>query len=238
MEPLMCQYLTRSCAPGQLQPQIWTEFCSRTRSEATTGCCFVFLKSDVPPAAARTKCEEFINKAGEHGAQVEMRNKQLLMVETWSSTSPLQFGVGWGSREENQDVNNYYANHLWHHESRTQELSNPPKCQSSVCGPPLCESPQAAKRPVVSHLFTPAAAGCHWDSEGEIPWFSLPFLTAPAQTTLIRDCGRARGQTAGMDGSGPGQLNRGRRSAPGDNLDVQTLPGCNAVSLIHTHWAH
>lgn len=58
---------------------------------------------------------------------------------------------------------------------------------------PPCESPQAAKRPVVSHLFTPAAAGCHWDSEGEIPWFSLPFLTAPAQTTLIRDCGRARG---------------------------------------------
>lgn len=57
-----------------------------------------------------------------------------------------------------------------------------------------CESLQADKRPVVSHLFTPAAAGCHWDSEGEIPWFSLPFLTAPAPTTLIRDCERARGR--------------------------------------------
>ncbi len=102
---------------------------------------------------------------------------------------------------------------------------------------PPCESPQAAKRPVVSHLFTPAAAGCHWDSEGEIPWFSLPFLTAPAQTTLIRDCGRARGETAGMDGSGPGQLNQGRRSGPRDNLDVQTLPGCNAAGFIHTRWA-
>lgn len=34
---------------------------------------------------------------------------------------------------------------------------------------PRRESPKAAKRPVVSHLFTPAAAGCHWDSEGEIP---------------------------------------------------------------------
>lgn len=34
---------------------------------------------------------------------------------------------------------------------------------------PSRESPQAAKRPVVSHLFTPAAAGCHWESEGEIP---------------------------------------------------------------------
>lgn len=65
--------------------------------------------------------------------------------------------------------------------------------KATLAALPRRESPQAAKRPVVSHLFTPAAAGCHWDSEGEIPWFSLPFLTAPAQTTLIRDCGRAPG---------------------------------------------
>lgn len=86
---------------------------------------------------------------------------------------------------------------------------------------PPCGSLQAAKRPVVSHLFTPAAAGCHWESEGEIPWFSLPFLTASVQTTLIRDCGWFRGSAVGMDGSGPGRLNRGRRSVPGDKLDVK-----------------
>lgn len=53
--------------------------------------------------------------------------------QKWSSTFCTAVG---GQAEENQDANNYYANHLWHHESRTQELSNPPKCQSNVRSPP------------------------------------------------------------------------------------------------------
>lgn len=111
-------------------------------------------------------------------------------VEKWRSP----FVCGRGQALENQDADNYYALHLWHDESRTQNFVihlNVSAALAAPVAPPVRESPQAAKRPVVSHLFTPAAAGCHWDSEGEIPWFSLPFLTAPAQTTLIRDCGRA-----------------------------------------------
>ena len=104
--------------------------------------------------------------------------------------------------------------------------------RAALAALPPCESPQAAKRPLVSHLFTRAAAGCHWDSEGEIPWFSLPFVTAPAQTTLIRD----RGARWWRGGGGRRQA----WAAPAQDdwsegsgvLDVVTLPV--SFTLRHT----
>lgn len=108
--------------------------------------------------------------------------------------------------------------------------------KASFAALPPCESPQAAKRPVVSHLFTPAAAGCHWDSEGEIPWFSLPFLTAPAQATLIRDCGASWGDRR-QAWMAPAQasLNRGRRSGSADNL-TEWMPAQLASFLFVCCW--
>ena len=103
---------------------------------------FVF-QSKTPitsPVAAQTQCDLFINEAGEDVSHLNI-SFEANVCERMKNEAALQFflfllGGGGQAEESKQDANNYYANHLWHHESRTQEPSNPPKCQSNVRSPP------------------------------------------------------------------------------------------------------
>lgn len=92
------------------------------------------------PVAAQTQCDLFINEAGEDVSHLNISFEgKCLRADKERSSSTIYFfllGRGGQAEESKQDANNYYANHLWHHESRTQELSNPPKCQSNVRSPP------------------------------------------------------------------------------------------------------
>lgn len=81
----------------------------------------------------------------------------------------------------------------------------------------------AAKRPAVSHLFTPAAAGCHWESEGEIPWFYLPFVTVPPDH-INQEVLWEQEETGGLVyGYGPGQLHQWTGSGMGDNSLIKSF---------------
>lgn len=91
---------------------------------------------------------------------------------------------------------------------------------------PPRESPQAAKRPVVSHLFTPASC---WVSLGL--WRRNPMILS-----AISDSSRPGNINQGLWASlgdrrqawmAPAQDNwtEGGDLGPADNFDVQTLPG-------------
>lgn len=127
------------------------------------------------PVAAQTQCDLFINEAGEDVSHlnISFEGKRLRAdKERSSSTIYFFFLLGRGGVKRKKA-------------SKTQIITMPTTSDTTRAEPknflihlnvkatfaalPPCESPQAAKRPVVSHLFTPAAAGCHWDSEGEIP---------------------------------------------------------------------
>lgn len=117
---------------------------------------------------APTKCDLLINEACEGVLHLNISSEQT-SVE-WKKSELLYSLCGLGVKRK---------------KTETQIITMPTTSDTTRAEPknflihlnvkatfaalPPCESPQAAKRPVVSHLFTPAAAGCHWDSEGEIP---------------------------------------------------------------------
>lgn len=146
----------------------------------------------ISSSAERTETDLFINEAREDLSGSNDSSRQMsLSGGGKKSNSMFSFFVGGQKQSKTQVITAPTTSDITRAEPKNFLIHLNVKAMFAALPPR--ESPKAAKRPVVSHLFTPAAAGCHWDSEGEIPWFSLPFLTAPSQTTLIRDCGQARG---------------------------------------------